>query len=46
MFDYGQKGNWLKYNNSIPPGYPIERVVVPVALIWGYNDPFLTQDVS
>ncbi|XP_014286908.1 lipase 3 [Halyomorpha halys] len=44
MFDYGMKGNWIYYNSSTPPSYPLERVTAPSILYWSYNDPLLSQE--
>ncbi|XP_066902775.1 lipase 3 isoform X1 [Halyomorpha halys] len=44
MLDYGPKRNWIYYNSSTPPSYPLERVTAPVILYWSYNDPLISQE--
>lgn len=37
-FDHGRRGNMNAYNQSSPPEYDLQKVTVPVALMWSDND--------
>ncbi|CAH2255164.1 jg7247 [Pararge aegeria aegeria] len=46
-YDYGIKGNVIKYNSTIPPLYELSNVTMPIALLGGRNDPLSTlEDVD
>nr|XP_014283537.1 lipase 3-like [Halyomorpha halys] len=42
-YDYGPTENLRRYGNIKPPFYQLDLVTSPVALFWGYNDPFLSE---
>ena len=37
-FDYGEKGNMKRYNQTIPPDYEISNIKFPIAIFYGSND--------
>lgn len=37
-YDYGKSGNMKHYNQSTPPEYHVDKITVPVALMWSKND--------
>ncbi|CAL1287331.1 unnamed protein product [Larinioides sclopetarius] len=37
-YDYGPKGNKLKYNQTSAPEYHVEKITTKTALIWSEND--------
>ncbi|TMW47663.1 hypothetical protein DOY81_007253 [Sarcophaga bullata] len=38
QYDYGPQENMLRYNHTIPPDYPLDKVTVPVGLFYCLND--------
>ncbi|XP_033228946.1 lysosomal acid lipase/cholesteryl ester hydrolase-like [Belonocnema kinseyi] len=38
QYDYGKSENMRKYNSTIPPDYPLEKVTVPIAIFQGLQD--------
>lgn len=45
QYDYGEDDNMARYYQASPPEYPLEKVTVPVALHYAYND-LLTSEVD
>ncbi|XP_023300850.2 lipase 1-like [Lucilia cuprina] len=45
QYDYEREENMKRYNHSIPPVYPLEKVIVPVGLHYTYND-YLSSDID
>lgn len=45
-FDYGEDGNQLTYNSSVPPEYPVWNISVPVYLVPSKDDSIATVDVK
>ncbi|KAK9890789.1 hypothetical protein WA026_012133 [Henosepilachna vigintioctopunctata] len=37
-YDYGPRGNLIRYRSDVPPEYDIEKIQVPVYLIYGEQD--------
>ncbi|XP_037781825.1 gastric triacylglycerol lipase-like [Penaeus monodon] len=37
-YDWGKKGNMLKYGTEQPPEYDVSKIDLPVTLFWGAND--------
>ncbi|KAJ8680291.1 hypothetical protein QAD02_016078 [Eretmocerus hayati] len=44
QFDYGTDKNLLYYNSSMPPGYNISNIKIPVGLLWSDNDAILSEE--
>ncbi|XP_045475155.1 lipase 1-like isoform X2 [Harmonia axyridis] len=38
MFDYGTRENLLRYNSVIPPAYDLQKIKVPVYILFGEAD--------
>ncbi|XP_033227452.1 lipase 3-like isoform X2 [Belonocnema kinseyi] len=38
QYDYGKSGNMGIYNSTYPPEYPLENVMVPIAIFQGLQD--------
>ncbi|XP_042860066.1 gastric triacylglycerol lipase-like [Penaeus japonicus] len=47
QYDWGKKGNMLKYGTEQPPEYDVSKIDLPVTLFWAGND-WLTgkEDIS
>lgn len=46
QFDYGPKGNMIKYGQSAPPLYKFENIKTPIYLMYALNDWLASYIVS
>ncbi|XP_058816468.1 lipase 3-like [Topomyia yanbarensis] len=44
QFDFGERQNLGRYGSSVPPDYALEKIVAPVALYYGLNDPLVVKE--
>ncbi len=42
-FDFGIDDNLLRYGQTLPPVYPLEKISTNVALFYSYNDGYLNE---
>lgn len=45
MYDYGYQINQKLYGNSVPPEYPVEKIITPTYLIYSKHDSVATSEV-
>ncbi|XP_059057965.1 lipase 1-like [Achroia grisella] len=44
QFDHGNDGNMVKYGRKTPPSYPLEKISVPIYLVYSGNDLLCQQE--
>ena len=37
-YDYGRDENLKRYGHAFPPNYSLDKIQIPVTLMWGQND--------
>lgn len=46
MYDYGKLNNLNIYGNSTPPEYDLNKINIPIFIIYGLNDSLISPEVS
>lgn len=46
LYDYGRSANKVLYGTEGPPKYPLGKISVPTALLYGPKDIFATEKVK